>query len=90
MKKSALLINVGRGGIVNESDLARALEEKVIAGAGIDVFEQEPINPDNPLLNLKNADNLVLTPHIAWASIEARTLLIEKVCQNMREFLAEQ
>jgi lactate dehydrogenase-like 2-hydroxyacid dehydrogenase len=87
MKRSALLINVGRGGIVNETDLARALNENIIAGAGIDVFEQEPINPDNPLLKLKNSENLLLTPHIAWASMEARTLLVEKVCQNIREFL---
>jgi lactate dehydrogenase-like 2-hydroxyacid dehydrogenase len=72
MKKSAILLNLGRGGIVNEGDLARALDEGLIAGAGLDVFEQEPMDAKNPLLNLKNPERLVLTPHIAWTSIEAR------------------
>lgn len=88
MKPSAILINVGRGGIVNEMDLARALDEGLIRAAGIDVFEQEPIAADNPLLNLKAKDKLVLTPHIAWASIEARTVLVEKIAQNIQDFLA--
>ncbi|WP_020602141.1 D-2-hydroxyacid dehydrogenase [Spirosoma spitsbergense] len=87
MKKSAYLINVGRGGIVNEADLAKALDEELIAGAGIDVFTQEPINPKNPLLHVKNNQRLVLTPHVTWASIEARTLLMEKVSRNIDEFL---
>lgn len=87
MKDTAILVNTGRGGIVNESDLARALNEGLIAGAGIDVFGQEPINPGNPLLQVTNPDKLVLTPHVAWASIESRTSLIEKVGQNIREFL---
>lgn len=86
MKKTAVLINVGRGGIINEADLARALDEDLIAGAGLDVFEQEPIKADNPLLHLKNKDKLILTPHIAWASVEARTLLIEKVSKHIEEF----
>lgn len=89
MKKTAILINTGRGGIINEADLARALDENLIAGAGIDVFEQEPIKQDNPLLNIQNKAKLILTPHIAWASTEARTLLIEKVCQNIRDFLSQ-
>lgn len=89
MKKSAILINVGRGGIVNEADLAKALDDELIAGAGIDVFTQEPINPQNPLLHIKNNDRLALTPHVTWASIEARTLLMEKVGQNIDEFLQE-
>ncbi len=87
MKKSAILINVGRGGIVNEADLAKALDENLIAGAGIDVFTKEPILPDNPLLHVKQKEKLVLTPHVTWASIEARTLLMEKVGQNIEEFL---
>lgn len=85
-KETALLINVGRGGIVNEEDLAQALDEGLIAGACLDVFENEPIDEKNPLLKLKNKDNLVLTPHIAWASIEARTLLVKKIGQNIQEF----
>ena len=89
MKRSAILINAGRGGIVNEADLARAIDEDIIAGAGIDVFEKEPIDSNNPLLQVKKKDKLVLTPHVTWASIEARTLLIEKVARNIREFLEE-
>jgi len=89
MKKSSILINTGRGGIVNEADLARALNENLIAGAGIDVFENEPIDPHNPLLHVLNKEKLILTPHITWASIEARTLLIEKIGHNIQEFLNE-
>ncbi|MGV3640726.1 MAG: D-2-hydroxyacid dehydrogenase [Adhaeribacter sp.] len=88
MKKTALLINVGRGGIVREGDLAQALDQGLLAGAALDVFEQEPIGADNPLLAIKNKHKLVLTPHIAWSSHEARALLIEKVSQNIRDFLA--
>lgn len=90
MKKTAILINAGRGGIVNEADLARALNEDLIAGAGIDVFEKEPINTSNPLLHLKNKEKLALTPHVTWASIEARTLLMEKIRRNIEEFLNEE
>lgn len=90
MKKTAVLINVGRGGIVNEADLARALDERLIAGAGIDVFTQEPILPQNPLLHVRNKEILVLTPHVTWASLEARTMLMEKVGRNIDEFLTTQ
>ena len=89
IKKSAILINVGRGGIVNEADLARALDEGLIAGAGIDVFTQEPINPKNPLLHVKNKEKLVLSPHVTWSSIEARTRLMEIVGRNIEAFLAD-
>lgn len=89
MKKSAILINAGRGGIVPEADLARAIEEGLIAGAGIDVFQKEPIQPHNPLLQIKNKSRLALTPHVTWASIEARTCLMKKVGLNIREFLRE-
>lgn len=88
MKPSALLINTGRGGIVNEQDLACALDEHCIGDAGLDVFEQEPINVNNPLLNLKNREKLVMTPHITWASVEARTELMEGIIQNIEEYLA--
>ena len=87
MQPSALLINVGRGGIIEEADLAKALNEDLIAGAGLDVFVSEPIKPDNPLLHLKNPAKIILTPHLAWASQEARTLLMEKVIQNIQVFL---
>ncbi|RDC63730.1 D-2-hydroxyacid dehydrogenase [Adhaeribacter pallidiroseus] len=87
MKPSALLLNVGRGGIIEEADLARALNENLIAGAGLDVFSAEPVKPDNPLLHLNNPAKVVLTPHIAWASREARLLLMNKVIQNIQVFL---
>jgi glycerate dehydrogenase len=87
MKPSALLINTGRGGIVNESDLAGALDSESIGGAALDVFEQEPIKADNPLLTIKNKERLTMTPHIAWASVEARTQLIEGVKKNIEEFI---
>ena len=87
LKPNAFLINVGRGGIVNEADLAQALDRNLLAGAGIDVFTEEPIKSVNPLLQVKQKEKLVLTPHIAWASVEARTLLMEKISQNIEDFL---
>lgn len=84
MKTSAILINMGRGGIVNEKELAQALNFGLIAGAVIDVYEDEPIPEDHPYLTLKNPEKMVLTPHIGWASIEARKLLIEKLVQNIK------
>ena len=87
MKRSAILINVGRGGIVNETDLARALDGGLIAGAAVDVFEREPISAQNPLLHLKHKERLAMTPHSIWASLESRTVLIEKVAQNIQEFM---
>ncbi|HEU4902942.1 MAG TPA: NAD(P)-dependent oxidoreductase, partial [Flavisolibacter sp.] len=89
MKRSAFLINAGRGGIVNEMDLARALDEGLIAGAGVDVFEKEPIATQNPLLHIQHKERLAMTPHSIWASIESRTALIEKVAYNIQEFIKE-
>lgn len=88
MKHSALLINMGRGGIINEHDLARIIDEERIAGAGTDVFTQEPVKPDNPLMHINNKERLIATPHIAWASIEARMLLIEKIYDNIQSFIS--
>lgn len=87
MKNTAILVNVGRGGIVNELDLMNAIDKKEIAGACVDVFEKEPIDADNPLLKVKCQENLVLSPHNAWASVEARTALIEIVCKNIENYL---
>ncbi len=89
MKSSAILINVGRGGIINETDLARALDEDLIYGACIDVLNKEPVSADNPLLQIGNRDKLLITPHIAWASEESRTLLMEKVYENIKKFLGK-
>ncbi len=87
MKESALLINTGRGGIIIEEDLARAIEQKIISGAALDVFQNEPIEADNPLLKLKDKSRLVMVPHIAWASIEARTQLLDGVIRNIQKFI---
>ncbi len=89
MKKSALLLNAGRGGIINEADLARALNEDLIAGAGIDVYTVEPILSENPLLQVINPEKIALTPHVTWASIESRTTLMEKISNNIEEFIKE-
>ncbi|SHG63102.1 glycerate dehydrogenase [Thermosyntropha lipolytica DSM 11003] len=87
MKKSAYLLNLGRGGIINEADLAKALDEDLIAGAALDVLEKEPAAADNPLLAIKNKHKLLITPHIAWSSREARAKLIEEVRLNIEAYL---
>lgn len=88
MKKSAVLINVARGPVVNSADLYTALTEGEIAGAGLDVLEQEPIAADNPLGNFKDSGRLIITPHMAWASVEARERCVDGVYQNIKNFLA--
>ena len=85
MKPSAYLINVARGGLVNELDLAQALREGKIAGAGLDVVAHEPMLADNPLLS---APNCIFTPHIAWASLAARKRLMAIVAANVASFLS--
>ena len=87
MKPSAILINMGRGGVVNEADLVKALNEKIIAGAGVDVFNKEPISQGHPFYGIRDQQRLLLTPHIAWTSVEARTLLVERITKNIRTFL---
>ena len=89
MKPTALLINTARGGIVNEADLLVALKNKQIAGAGLDVLEQEPPTKDHALIN-SLMDNLIITPHIAWASQKSRQRLIDGVIQNIEEYLLAQ
>ena len=87
MKKTAILVNVGRGGIVDDADLAAALDGGIIAGAGLDVFTKEPLPAGHPLLTLSHPERLSLTPHIAWTSDEARTLLMERTLQNIQDYL---
>lgn len=87
MKLSSILLNLGRGGIINENDLALALNEGLIAGAGLDVTEKEPLDDSSPLLKLKVPDRLLITPHIAYASIEARARLMESVYNSIESFL---
>lgn len=84
MKKSAFLINTSRGPIINEADLKKALDEGIIAGAGVDVLSTEPPEADNPLLH---TDKCIITPHIAWASFEARTRLMNIFKENVKAFL---
>jgi len=88
MKKTAYLLNLGRGGIIKENDLAEAVSKHLIAGAGLDVFEAEPLPEESLLLKLRNNDRLFLTPHIGYGSVEARTRLMETVCKNIEEFLS--
>jgi glycerate dehydrogenase len=85
MKPTALLINTARGGLVNEADLAAALDAGTIAGAGLDVLSVEPPPAANPLLRARNC---VITPHIAWATRNARRRLIEATAGNVAAFLA--
>lgn len=87
MKKEAVLVNVARGPVIKEDDLARALQEGLIAGAGLDVFETEPIREDCPLLLVKDGGRLIMTPHIGWASLESRTRLVEDICMSIEGFI---
>lgn len=85
MKNSAYLVNAGRGAIVVEKDLAEAVDEGVISGAGIDVFVQEPIPEDHPYLKMKHPERMRLAPHVAWASVEARKRLVDIMAENIRK-----
>lgn len=89
MKSSAILLNLGRGPIVNEEDLCEALDNGMIAGAGLDVLSEEPMRKDSPFLKLKNKDKIFITPHIAWASIEARVRLMKIIEEQIAEFLSK-
>lgn len=86
MKKSSVLINVGRGPIVVDEDLAKAIDNNIIKGAALDVFTVEPLSEENPLLKVKNKNKLVLTPHVAWASVEARERLFNDLVDNIKCF----
>ncbi len=85
MKKTAVLINTSRGPVINEADLKKALDEGIIAAAGVDVLSAEPAKEDNPLLTCKNC---LITPHIAWASLEARTRLMNIFRSNVEGFVS--
>ena len=88
IKEDAILLNLGRGGIINETDLAFELDRRCFY-AGLDVLTKEPIDASNPLMHLKHPERLVITPHIAWASIEARQKLFEGILHNIQTFLKE-
>ncbi len=86
MKPTAIFLNMGRGPIVVEQDLADALTEGEIAAAGLDVLCDEPMKPDNPLSGISDSTRLIITPHIAWASVESRRRLMRIVLEQIREF----
>ncbi len=88
MKPSAILINVARGPVVKEADLCTALSENLIAAAGLDVLEKEPMVSDSPFLEFQDSSRLIITPHMAWASLEARTRVVTETCKNIEGFLA--
>ena len=83
MKKNAIIINTARGGIVNEIDLDKALREKIIFGAGIDVFEKEPVNTNNPLLN---NNRVILSPHVATNTDECLSRMATETTKNIINF----
>ena len=85
MKRTAILVNTARGGLIKESDLADCLNEEMLAAACLDVAMTEPIDENNPLLSAKNC---LLTPHIAWTTVEARSRLIDLVAENIRGFVS--
>lgn len=86
LKDEAILINVGRGGIIDEKDLALIMDEKNIR-VGLDVLEFEPMMKNHPLLSIKNKENLIITPHVAWASKESVEKLIAMVFENLKEWI---
>ncbi|MGN6580122.1 MAG: D-2-hydroxyacid dehydrogenase [Bordetella sp.] len=88
MQRRPILINTARGGLVDEADLVRALDEGLIGGAGFDVTQGEPPAPDNPLMRAASRPNLILTPHVAWASDEAQQSLADQLMGNIERFVA--
>jgi glycerate dehydrogenase len=87
MKRSAILLNLGRGPIINEHALYKALSEDWIAGAGLDVLTVEPMAASNPLSKIKDSTKLIITPHIAWATVEARQRVTDEVSKNIKAYL---
>ena len=87
MKKTAVLVNVARGPVVNNADLYDALMNGEIMAAGLDVLEKEPLQPSNPLSKIKDSNRLIITPHLAWASVEARFRCVNEAYLNAKAFL---
>ncbi len=88
MKETAILVNVARGPVIDTQALYDALIANQIAGAGLDVLEREPMTKDNPLAQIKDSTKLIITPHMAWASVESRTHMVQEVVKNIEAFLA--
>ena len=87
MKKSAYIVNVGRGAVIDEKALAEAIDEGIIGGAALDVFTTEPPEADSPIMNVKNKERIVYTPHTAWSSVEARKRCISMTADNIAAFI---
>ena len=87
MKKTAILVNVARGPVVNNRDLYEALQAGEIAAAGLDVLEKEPLEASNPLSLLKDSNRIIITPHLAWASVEARNRCVSETAENIKAFM---
>lgn len=87
MKRTAILLNVARGQVVHNGDLYEALVQGEIAAAGLDVVEKEPLEESNPLSRIKDSSRLIITPHLAWASVEARTRCVREAYENIAAFL---
>lgn len=85
MKPTAIIVNAGRGGIVNENALAKVIDEGIIGGAALDVYVNEPLPADSPLLHTSHPEKLRFSPHIAWASVEARVRLAHSIAENIRK-----
>ena len=85
MKKSAFIVNMGRGGIIDETALAHVIDEDLIGGAALDVFVTEPVPADNPLLHTRHPEKFRFTPHTAWASVEARERLEKSIADNIAQ-----
>jgi glycerate dehydrogenase len=88
LKDKAILLNLGRGGIIDEDDLASEMNRRELY-VGLDVFAKEPIDKNNPLMHIEHPERLIVTPHIAWASIEARKKLLEGVVENIETFIKQ-
>ena len=86
MKKSAILINVARGGVCDEAALCDAIKQGAIGGIGIDVYSTEPFSVEHPYNEIMHLDNVCLTPHMAWGSYEARTRCLDEVILNIKAF----
>ena len=89
MKPSAVIINTSRGAVINNLELANALKQGDIGGAGLDVLDSEPPPAEHPLL-VDDIPNLIITPHIAWASVEARQRVVDQVSDNLQQWLDQQ
>ena len=87
MKKDALVINVARGAVVDEQALAQAIAENRLGGIGVDVYSKEPMPADHPYMSIADRDNVILTPHMAWGSYEARVRCCEEICLNIEAYL---